>query len=283
MSTAQTILLGAIAGVTIFLGLPLGRLRTQGMRAKAFLNAVSAGILVFLLFDILSHATEPVEEALTQAKTGEGTWSRFAGLGTVYVACFAVGLLALFYLGRMWTRTPRATRTSIGPGAMAATETETALARPVGQAALRVGMSIAAGIGLHNFSEGLAIGQAAHSGEISLATLLIVGFALHNTTEGFGIVGPLGAASVRPSWGWLGLAGLIGGGPTFLGTIVGTSFDSLFVYVGCLALAAGAILYVIGEILPVGRRLSWEITLWGLLVGVLLGVGTDFVVAVAGG
>ncbi len=244
MSNAQTILLGAIAGVTIFLGLPLGRLHTQGVRAKAFLNAVSAGILVFLLFDILAHATDPVEEALTQAKTGEGAWSRFAGLSAVYVTGFAVGLLALFYLGRMWTRTRRA---------------------------------------LHNFSEGLAIGQAAHSGEISLAALLITGFALHNATEGFGIVGPLGAASVRPSWGWLGLAGLIGGGPTFLGTIVGTSFDSLFVYVGCLALAAGAILYVIGEILPVGRRLSWEVTLWGLLAGVMLGVGTDLVVAVAGG
>ena len=281
MSSAQTILLGAIAGVTIFLGLPIGRLRTQGVRGKAFLNAVSAGILVFLLFDILAHATDPVEEALTQAKDSEGAWGRFAGLGTVYVVGFAVGLLALFYLGRMWTRAARATRTSVGPGAMAATEAD--LARPAGQAALRVGMSIAAGIGLHNFSEGLAIGQAAHSGEISLATLLIVGFALHNATEGFGIVGPLGAANVRPSWGWLGLAGLIGGGPTFLGTIVGTSFDSVFVYVGCLALAAGAILYVIGEILPVGRRLSWEITLWGLLAGVLLGVGTDLVVAVAGG
>src|SRR6266540_3141157 len=130
---------------------------------------------------------------------------------------------------------------------------------------------------------GLAVGQAAHSGEISLATLLIVGFGLHNATEGFGVVGPLGAAGVRASWGWLGLAGLIGGGPTFLGTIVGTSFDSAFVYVGCLALAAGAILYVIGEILPVGRRLSWEITLWGLAAGFLLGVATDMVVEASGG
>jgi ZIP family zinc transporter len=67
---------------------------------------------------------------------------------------------------------------------------------------------------------------------------------------------------VRASWGWLGLVGLIGGGPTFLGTIVGTSFGSAYLFVGCLALAAGALLYVIGEILPVGRRLSWEVTLW---------------------
>ena len=281
MSTPQTVLLGAIAGLTIFLGLPLGRVRTQGGRTKAFLNAVSAGILVFLLFDILAHATDPVEESLIQARAGTEGWGRFLGLGLVYVAGFGVGLLALFYLGRLWTR-GRPARVSPGPGAMAAAESELTRFTPQ-TAALRVGMSIAAGIGLHNFSEGLAIGQAAHSGEVSLAALLIVGFALHNATEGFGIVGPLSAASVRPSWGWLALAGLIGGGPTFLGTVVGTSFDSNYLYVGCLALAAGAILYVIGELLPAGRRLSWEITLWGLLAGMLLGVGTDLVVAVAGG
>jgi zinc transporter, ZIP family len=280
MSTSQTVLLGAIAGLTIFVGLPLGRVRTRGRRGRAFLNAVSGGILVFLLFDILAHATDPVEEALTQAKSGDGGWGRFAGLGVVYVVGFGVGLLALFYLGRMWGR-GREPRASVGPGAMATAETASQLTTQT--AALRAGMSIAAGIGLHNFSEGLTIGQAAHSGEISLAALLIIGFGLHNTTEGFGIVGPLAAAGVRGSWGWLALAGLIGGGPTFLGTIVGTSFDSLFVYVGCLTLAAGAILYVIGELLPAGRRLSWETTLWGLFVGVMLGVGTDLVVAVAGG
>ena len=72
-------------------------------------------------------------------------------------------------------------------------------------------MTIAAAIGLHNFAEGLAIGVSASAGEIGLATVLIIGFALHNATEGFGIVGPLG--DVRPSWRWLFLAGIVGGGP----------------------------------------------------------------------
>jgi hypothetical protein len=67
---------------------------------------------------------------------------------------------------------------------------------------------------LHNFSEGLAIGQAATSGAISLAALLIVGFALHNGTEGYGIVGPR-------AWPWLVLAGIVGDGPTLLGTVIG--------------------------------------------------------------
>jgi len=144
-------------------------------------------------------------------------------------------------------------------------------------------MTIAVGIGLHNFSEGLAIGQAANADQISLAVLLVVGFALHNATEGFGIVGPLAGAGVQATWGWLLLAGLVAGGPTFLGTIVGTAFSSEYVFVGFLALAAGAILYVIGELFASGRRLSWILTLWGVLGGFLLGLATDLVIEAAGG
>jgi zinc transporter, ZIP family len=281
VSTTQTILLGAIAGFTIYLGLPLGRVKVASLRTRAFLNAASAGILLFLLFEILAHATSPVEEALEEAADGEAAWGEFAALGLVYVVGFGAGLLSLLYLGRLWKRSAPSQRTSVGPGAMSVAETE--LSQPAAQsAALRTGMGIAAGIGLHNFSEGLTIGQAANAGQMTLAALLIIGFALHNTTEGFGIVGPLAAANVRASWGWLGLAGLIGGGPTFLGTIVGTSFSSTYLFVGCLALAAGALLYVIGEILPVGRRLSWEVTLWGLMAGFFLGLATELVLELAG-
>jgi ZIP family zinc transporter len=280
VSTPQTVILGAIAGLTIFIGLPLGRVRASRPQAKAFLNAVSAGILVFLLFDILAHATEPVEQAMEQAKEGASSWSHAGAMGLVYVVGLGVGLLGLLYLGRfrLWSRAARPG--GIGPGAMAATE----LVEPsLQETALRTGMSIATGIGLHNFSEGLAIGQAARGGAMSLAGLLIVGFGLHNMTEGFGIVGPLAAAGVRPSWGWLGVAGLIGGGPTFAGTLLGTTYQSELVFVGFLTLAAGAILYVIGEVLPVGRRLSWELTLWGLLTGFVLGLATDLILALAGG
>ena len=60
-------------------------------------------------------------------------------------------------------------------------------------------MMIAIGIGLHNFAEGLAIGNSAAEGELSLAILLVIGFGAHNATEGFGIVAPLaGRASGRP-------------------------------------------------------------------------------------
>ena len=275
MSTPETILLGAIAGATIFLGLPLGRLREPRPALRAFLNATSAGILLFLLIEIFGHAFEPLEASVTDAR-----WGALAGLGSVFALGLAAGLLSLLYLGK-WQRARRSAQ-SLGPGAMAATE-RPAPAAEIHAGALQLGMSIAAGIGLHNFSEGLAIGQAAGGGELRLAILLVVGFALHNATEGFGIVGPLAAGGVRASWSYLALAGLIGGGPTFLGTLIGTAVSSAYLSVLFLSLAGGAIVYVISELLHVGRRLgAWDVTVWGVLAGFLVGAATELVIVAAG-
>ena len=121
MSTTQTILLGAVAGFTIYLGLPLGRVQVGSLRTRAFLNAVSAGILLFLLVEILGHATEPVEDAVKEAADGQAGWLQFAGLGLIYAAGLGVGLLSLLYLGRLWKRSAPSQRTSVGPGASAGT------------------------------------------------------------------------------------------------------------------------------------------------------------------
>jgi zinc transporter, ZIP family len=272
VTTPQTIVLGTIAGSTIFLGLPLGRLRNPRPTLKAFLNAGSAGILLFLMVDIFANAVEPLEAAARA-----GSWGRVAGLGTVFALGVGTGLLSLLYLGK-WQRGRRALA-SVGPGAMSVVES----AADVRAGALSLGMSIATGIGLHNFSEGLAIGQTAHTGQIQLAVLLVVGFALHNATEGFGIVGPLAAGGVRASWSYLAVAGLVGGGPTFLGTLVGTVFSSQYVSVLFLTLAAGAIVYVISELLNVGRKLgAWDVSVWGLLTGFLVGVATEIIIVAAG-
>jgi zinc transporter, ZIP family len=278
LSQPTTILLGAIAGFTIFLGLPMGRARTTSIRLKTFLSGISAGVLGFLAVEIFEHAFQGVEGALTAAHDHHGSWGRFGGMAAVYVIGIGAGLLALFYVMRALA--PRE-KQSVGPGAMATSELDHAHHHRRREA-LHLGMSIAVAIGLHNFSEGLAIGQSAHRGDTTLALLLVIGFALHNATEGFGIVGPLVAADVRPAWSWLLLAGLVAGGPTFFGTIIGNSITSEYVFVAFLTLAAGAILYVIGELFSVGRKLSWEITLWGVLIGFLLGLGTELVIVAAG-
>ena len=111
----------------------------------------------------------------------------------------------------------------------------------------------------------------------------MIGFALHNATEGFGIVGPLAGEADRPSWGFLALLGLIGGGPTFVGTVVGQAFASDAVSVAFLALAAGSILYVVVQLVGVALRAGHkEMLYWGIFLGLVLGFATDFVVTAAG-
>ena len=147
----------------------------------------------------------------------------------------------------------------------------------------RLALLIATGIGLHNFGEGLAIGQSAASGEISLALVLIIGFGLHNATEGFGIVGPMSGEPEMPSWGFLGLMGLIGGGPTFLGTLIGQFWVSPALATVFFAIAGGSILYVVIQLFDVCKRYGMpKLISWMLLVGLLLGFGTDWVLVAAG-
>jgi zinc transporter, ZIP family len=277
MSDGEVLLLGAIAGFTIFLGLPIGRVRNPSMALKAFLNAVAVGILLFLFWDVLAGAFETVETALTDANDHGASWWRFLGLAVLFFAAIAVGLLSLVYYDRWMSR-----RRTGGPGAASIDE------RSGGRIARltepqRLAFFIALGIGFHNFSEGLAIGQSAAAGEVSLALLLIVGFGLHNATEGFGIVAPMAAEGETPSWSFLLLLGLIGGGPTFFGTLIGQSFVNDTVFMACLALAAGSILYVVIELLGVARKLGHkELATWGIVVGLFAGFATDLVLVAAG-
>jgi ZIP family zinc transporter len=253
MSSAETVALGLLAGATIFLGLPIARLKNPPRILQGFLNAVATGILFFLLYDVLQQAIEPVNYAVNHGSRGT-----FAEYVVVLIAGLTVGLLALVLFEMRFLRRE--------PGAAPSGPT--------------LGYMIAAGIGMHNFSEGLAIGQSAAAGAVQLAVLLIIGFGLHNTTEGFGISAPLAGSA---SWGFIGLAGLIGGGPTFLGTVLGVNFHSEAVYVLFLSLAAGSIIYVLSQLLPMVRRAQMQqLVMMGLLFGFTVAFGTDLVLTAAG-
>ena len=162
MSTGHILILGAVAGATIFLGLPVGRVNTFGPVTRAGLCALATGILLFLFWDVLSGAVDPINSAL-QARH----WGRFAWLS--------------------------------------------------------------------------ALGAA--------------GFVL----------------------------GLIGGGPTFFGTLLGQAWSSEAMSVVFFAVAAGSILYVVQELFAVNRKYGHtRLVTWLVLAGIMLGFATDFVVTAAG-
>ena len=300
MGLGQTLLLGFIAGVTILIGMPVGRMRRPAPSLRLVLNSVAVGVLVFLVWDVFSAAWEPIDENLASFHKGDGGLGKAIGYGALFVGGLTAGLLGLVAWERYMARRARAATVSrsesteteaveSGGSTLIATVRRSTVITEAGANARNLALLIAVGIGLHNFAEGLAIGQSAASDEVALATLLVIGFALHNATEGFGIVAPLAgdldeAGNPRmPSWGYLlGLAA-IGGGPTFVGTWVGHGFTSDAVSVVFLTLAAGSILYVVIELLAVARRAGLkELTTWCILAGLLAGFATDAIVTAAG-
>src|SRR5690348_5441792 len=259
MSQAGAVLLGAVAGGTVFLGLPVARLRALPKPVQGFLNAFATGILVFLLWDILSHSGGSVEGAFEHGIQG----TSFV-MAAIFAGGVAVGLLGLVYFNRAVFSHLRHDHPN--------------------PSARSLSLAIAVGLGLHNLSEGLAIGESAHVGAIAFTGVLAIGFALHNVTEGFGIAAPMTTDAKPASWGFLGLAGLIGGGPTFIGTWIGYLAGSTYFSVAFLAVAAGALLYVLNELFNLGRKISTPQTFaWGLLAGFLTAYATDLFLTVASG
>src|SRR6185312_14927371 len=107
MSEPQTLLLGLIAGGTILLGLPLGRLRSPRPGLRQFLNALAVGILTFLLWDVLEHAFEPIDTALGNYHADSGGLGPVAGYGTLFFVGLVVGLMSLVYYERWLERRAR--------------------------------------------------------------------------------------------------------------------------------------------------------------------------------
>ena len=285
MSFHETVLLGALAGFTIYLGLPFARLRLLGPKTRVGLAMFAVGVLAFLFVDVMEHGFEIVEEAVEGYKDGGESFGHMLALALLLGGGFAAGSAGLSLLEVRMRRGAGSAPPMSGGAPEITVDDAVALEDQAAAArarALRTGMTIAAAIGLHNFAEGLAIGVSASTGEISLATVLIVGFALHNATEGFGIVGPLG--SVRPTWGWLALAGLIGGGPTFIGAMVGYNVTSEPLELAFYAVSGGAILYVVGEVWTAMRRYGHrELGLCLLAFGFFIGIATDLIVVYGGG
>lgn len=280
MDYSQLLLLGAIAGFTIFLGLPLAMMKNLSSKKKGFLNAFALGILVFLIIDVFSHGYQAASNAATDALSGKGLVADGIIDLVVMFGGIAIGLigLVLYETRIMSKRFPNILSVeNIRQG-------DEHLKQLFYQTnAYKIAMLIAVGIGAHNFSEGLAIGQSYAAGEIGLAILLIIGFGSHNATEGFGIAGPLTGILKRPNLKFLLMLGLVGGGPTFVGTILGSLVFSNVAYVLFLSVAGGALIYVSMLMYNAGRKFTTnDIMMIGIFVGLSAGFVTDLIVTFGG-
>ncbi len=100
MDVVQTLILGLIAGVTIMLGLPLGRLRSSrhsrtAPGVRVLLNAFAIGILIFIVWDLLNQAWGTISATLDKVHDGSGSVAPAIGFGALLFAGLGVGLLSL--------------------------------------------------------------------------------------------------------------------------------------------------------------------------------------------
>jgi len=270
-------LLGVYVGIIpVALGmLFFPAMKLMGRKWLGALLALTVGLLVFLLVDTLLEAFE-----LSGNLPGV-----FQGIPLILFSALLTWLLILAISSQR--------KKSIG-------------ADPARQA-LYVATMIALGIGLHNFGEGLAIGVAFSIGEAALGSFLVIGFMLHNITEGVGIVAPLvpgkkesktgnpsetssealAQASANtmktPSlWIFAGLV-LLAGAPAILGTWIGGFAFSPLLAAVFLGIGVGAIWQVIVEVVGLLRRYAERegtpLVSWINLGGFLVGIGIMYLTA----
>jgi len=269
----QILLLGLFAGLTIFLGMPFALIPGLSNRSRALLAAIAVGILLFLFVDVVASAQTLIAVPLTSGDT-----SLVAEYALLLAGGFIVGTLLLVWFERWYTARMRGEKAAVrGPTSIEPTESAFAV-DPIQLSTL-----IAVGIGLHNLSEGLAIGAAYAQGVLALVGVLVIGFAIHNATEGFGVLGPGLMAGRRYSLGRLAALGLVAGGPTFFGTLIGSVFRADAVSVLFFGLAAGAILYVVLQMSrPMLAPATRTVAVVGVLAGFLIGFATDLLITVGG-
>lgn len=258
MNHWELLIIGLIAGGTIFIGLPLGRIRGLSNNVRSALSMLAAGILIYLLIEILGDAAGQTSASIQAATAGSGSADIAILLIILLIGGFFIGFISLVAIQQKW------------------------ITQAAELGAKRLSWMIAVGIGLHNLSEGLAIGQSFAAGKAGLAIGLVIGFTLHNATEGFGIVGPAVREGRKVPWKTILLLGLVGGGPTSVGTLLGSLWTSTALSVFVLAMAGGAILYVVKELfLGVRRETAQQFVMTALVLGFGIGWGTETITAVA--
>ncbi len=234
-----------------------------GMLFLPLLRRVSSGwIALFMALTIGLLGSLALDGLLEGIEIGNASGGAFGGVELLFLG------MAAAYLGL--TAIDRRLRAGI------------ASRREAGAGAYRLSLMVAVGIGLHNLGEGLAIGSAYAVGALALGAFLVIGFAIHNTTEGLAIVAPL-AEGERPPLGRLLVLGLVAGAPAIAGALIGASIYNRELATLLIGVGVGAIIQVIGQLLPSirdseGRELH-PLSIAGIALGALVMYATGLLIA----
>ncbi|MGC8506276.1 MAG: hypothetical protein ACP5NK_06185 [Thermoplasmata archaeon] len=240
--------LSALMGLSIYISYPIIRKKNMNQDFARSLTAVAVGILIFLIADVFSDASQLMYNGSLYGY----------GSSPVYDLVFGISLFAGFFV--LYAVEFRSKK---------------------GLSKVRISLLIAVGIGLQNLTEGLLFGATAVGiGLAGIALVILVGFIVQNITEGFPIGSPFFGESGNNNALVL-LFFLIGGVPTIVGGAVGFYYNSKMFTLLFDGLAVGAILYII---FPMLRGLFADTSHSGLrlvygsiLLGFLLGLAVNLV------
>ena len=299
----QLLLLGAFAGLAVFLGLPVAFLQELSSKWKGFLNAFAVGVLIFLMVDALGDAWQAVSRTAFIAFGGQIPVSDAVSALFAMFGGLLIGLFGLAYANRYTEALVRTSHSETleSEGKCTQEQLFKGIERVNGY---RLSLMIALGIGAHNFSEGLKLGHSYASGAIGLAVSLslLIGILFHSATKGFGMASPLTGLSKFPNVRFLTVTALVCGLSTLIGTEIGGLWFSVYVYVFFMAIAAGALVYATamqtlslrGPMLTAvspkyllmynsgKRQLTNRVLVVGVFVGLVATLASTFLIAISG-
>ena len=240
MSEASTLevlavlaVIGAIAGIVpVVIGmLWYPYIKALDVRFIHAFVALGAGVLAFI-------AVEMTDELVGHSAGVSATdLGGFATVDGVIVAAI-VGVLGVFgTLGVMYAISRWRVSAAVGSQ----------------KTGLQIAYIVALALGLHSIGEGLAIGVNLINDEATLVMLLVIGFVIHNVLEGLTVVAALARDERVPRLYHFGLVGVVAGGPVILGGWIGSLGEAPLLAVIFLAIAIGAILQALLEMIALVR------------------------------
>src|SRR5215204_6026600 len=205
-----------------------------------FFLSLTAGLLVFLGIDALIESNEIATDNVSSIFSGQ----------MLIVIVTTISFIALLYASEKLTQ--RAIKKSLSstemtsPRSSYSDSTATSSTQTRSNVNQRQTQELVKPLAI-SLMIAIGIGAAVLLGEIALSTFLIVGFTLHNTTEGLAIVAPL-AKSRKLMLRRLILMGVIAGAPTIAGAWIGGFLYSPIATIIFLSIGAGAIFQVVYSI-----------------------------------